>query len=483
MSEATRTSSDAEQFVAAVVEAGSQARLSRMTSPPSGAIYGLARGGVTTVVVRTPDLSEEESRAILRYRLAQYIAVGYVDSDRVWQERMQAEPESFIEPSDIHFLSVDSADGQVLCYAALKGFPEADHSVTLRDRDRPLFPVEQTFGWGVFNEFRILPDLPLAKVWECKRLVKNQLRRSLDEQMVRAPVELIVAITRVSYELLRGQVEAIIGDLEMGVIDRNVEFVHMPLVTVPAAVSYAAPDDYLLNHFSRSVCRPFALLVGDASLAIDTRIPLIEEALDETGKAGVKRLFELKRDPITSTSSLLGRGGLHPLSAASKVADQQLPMPQRRVLIDQARRLRDVSPFESLTQHEATTLRAMMEEVAVPAGEAIIRRGDIGDSLYVIEQGTAVVQASEEAGTARVIARLGPGHVVGEIALVTGTWRTFDVVAGAAGARLLRLSQETYEGYLAGNGGVAHRLAVLAARRAVGGEAREGAIDDAREAD
>ena len=137
-----------------------------------------------------------------------------------------------------------------------------------------------------------------------------------------------------------------------------------------------------------------------------------EIALDETGKAGVKRLFELKRDPITSTSSLLGRGGLHPLSAASKVADQQLPMPQRRVLIDQARRLRDVSPFESLTQHEATTLRAMMEEVAVPAGEAIIRRGDIGDSLYVIEQGTAVVQASEEAGTARVIARLGPGHVV-----------------------------------------------------------------------
>ncbi|MGN6379260.1 MAG: cyclic nucleotide-binding domain-containing protein [Gaiellales bacterium] len=469
MSETTQSPSDAEQFVAGVVEAGSAARLPRLTTAPPGVVYGVTRNGVTTVVARTGELTEEELVEVLRFRLAQYLVVGYVDADRVWKERMQAEPLSFVEATDIHFLSLDSADGQILCYATFKGFPDADHSVTLRDRDRQMFSVEQTFGWGVFNEFRILPDLPLARVWECKRLVVNHLRPTLDEQMVRAPVELMVAFARVSFEKLRGQMEAIIGDLEIGVIDRTVEFAHVPLVTVPAAVSYAAPDDYLLNQFSRSVCRPFALLVSDVSLAMDTRIPLIEEALDEPGKAGVKRLFELKRDPIPSTSSLLGRDQLHPLSATSEVADLQLPMPERRVLIDQARRLREVSPFDSLTQHEATNLRAMMEQLELPAGEVIIRRGDIGDSLYVIEQGTAVAQATEEDGTARVIARMGPGQVFGEIALVTGTWRTFDVVAGS-NVRLLRLSQENYERYLAGHAGVAHRLAVMAARRAVGGD-------------
>ena len=64
------------------------------------------------------------------------------------------------------------------------------------------------------------------------------------------------------------------------------------------------------------------------------------------------------------------------------------------------------------------------------------------------------MQAAEQDGTPRVIARMGPGQVFGEIALVTGTWRTFDVAAGT-NVRLLRLSQENYERYLAGHSGVA----------------------------
>lgn len=65
-----------------------------------------------------------------------------------------------------------------------------------------------------------------------------------------------------------------------------------------------------------------------------------------------------------------------------------------------------------------------LERIGVPAGEAVITEGDIGDRFYVIESGDADVL-----GDGRVVATLTAGEGFGEIALLRRTRRTATVRA------------------------------------------------------
>jgi CRP-like cAMP-binding protein len=57
-------------------------------------------------------------------------------------------------------------------------------------------------------------------------------------------------------------------------------------------------------------------------------------------------------------------------------------------------------------------------------GQAITREGDLGHCLYVVESGAANVVADGD-----VIGAVGPGDVVGEIAVLASGRRTASVVA------------------------------------------------------
>ena len=68
-----------------------------------------------------------------------------------------------------------------------------------------------------------------------------------------------------------------------------------------------------------------------------------------------------------------------------------------------------------------------LETVTVPAGQAVVTQGEVGDRFFVIESGEADV-----VGDGRVVATLGPGDGFGEIALLRRTRRTASVVARTA---------------------------------------------------
>ena len=63
------------------------------------------------------------------------------------------------------------------------------------------------------------------------------------------------------------------------------------------------------------------------------------------------------------------------------------------------------------------------------AGTAITRAGDSGDSAYFIMSGRVAVGAATAGGEHRSLANIGAGDVIGEIAALTGSTRTADVVA------------------------------------------------------
>ena len=98
----------------------------------------------------------------MRFRLAQYLEVNFVEANVVYEQRLEHESLDNVYPNDIHVVAGSVDEGEILCYATLKSAPDAPPGTTLRTRDRPLLPVEKTHGFGIFNRLPILPDLPVA---------------------------------------------------------------------------------------------------------------------------------------------------------------------------------------------------------------------------------------------------------------------------------------------------------------------------------
>ena len=90
----------------------------------------------------------------------------------------------------------------------------------------------------------------------------------------------------------------------------------------------------------------------------------------------------------------------------------------------ESERLRAVSLFGDLDAYDLQQVARWVEEVRADPGELLIEQGSMPFELFVIEDGTVEVVRDGEP-----IATLGPGDVVGEIALLGQHRRMASVVA------------------------------------------------------
>ena len=88
-----------------------------------------------------------------------------------------------------------------------------------------------------------------------------------------------------------------------------------------------------------------------------------------------------------------------------------------------------------------------LEPIFVPAGETVMRAGDAADCLYLVAAGRLRVLATVD-GEERVLAEIGRGDVVGEMALIIDRPRTADVVA-LRDTHLLRLGSDAFVDFTA----------------------------------
>jgi predicted acylesterase/phospholipase RssA/CRP-like cAMP-binding protein len=84
--------------------------------------------------------------------------------------------------------------------------------------------------------------------------------------------------------------------------------------------------------------------------------------------------------------------------------------------------------FRSLDRAAIQSIARQLEPVHVAAGGVLLEQGDPGDCLYVLHRGRLRVYLSE-GGSERQLQELSPGHVVGEIALLTDQPRAASVRA------------------------------------------------------
>jgi CRP/FNR family cyclic AMP-dependent transcriptional regulator len=97
--------------------------------------------------------------------------------------------------------------------------------------------------------------------------------------------------------------------------------------------------------------------------------------------------------------------------------------PAKLRVVERAR-IAAVEIFAGLPESELDVLAEVAFDVEVGAGEALASEGEFGHSVFAIESGTADVIQGE-----RTIRTVGPGNVLGEVAVLSTGRRTASVVA------------------------------------------------------
>lgn len=128
--------------------------------------------------------------------------------------------------------------------------------------------------------------------------------------------------------------------------------------------------------------------------------------------------------------------------------------------------LRVLPIFRTLNPEEAERLLAGAERRTYDPMTRIVRRGDPGDSMFVIRSGAVQVPVVDADGERRLTAYLGPGDCFGEMALLTGEPRGADVIAdGDVPCTCLVFSKPVVEELLRTKPRVARFLTEIVGRR------------------
>lgn len=125
-----------------------------------------------------------------------------------------------------------------------------------------------------------------------------------------------------------------------------------------------------------------------------------------------------------------------------------------RVLI-----LKSIDLFARTPDDVLAQLAAELESIEVAAGEPIIRKGDIGDSLFVIVSGQVRVHDGDT-----VVARLGDREIFGELAVLDPEPRSASVTA-ETNVALFRLDRDDLFELLPDHIEIAHGIFHVLCRR------------------
>ena len=437
-----------------VVADGCSVRLPQLRAERGGVLHRVRdRRGVSVVALRAAALRPDARDALERFRFAQYLDVGFIDAQLAYRERLVRDPGGRDAPGSVDCVAFDAADGRLLACASIRAPAPSLAGTTLSTRERPLLPLEEHFGWGALNRLQLLPDLPLERVRELSRFVRNQRLGARAELGTRAVVEVCAATLRCLTGPLRLEVEAFAGEFEDVVARRHLEFLQVPFAMVRGGLPAFEPGHLLRPALDGRIRYPFAGLVSDLG-STAARLRAIDAALAEPGLDGLTRLAAAptERPP---RSSLLPPEGVAIL-ADTPLPQRELGAAARRRARALGARLRSFAPLAGLSDTECTTLHRLLEPLDVAAGATVVVRGEPADALFLIERGRAQVRGS---------GMLGPGDWFGEIGLLTGGRRTADVVA-ATPLRLLRLSADLFRRHLQPLADVHNELSRVALQRA-----------------
>ncbi|MBI1622105.1 cyclic nucleotide-binding domain-containing protein [Aquamicrobium zhengzhouense] len=111
-------------------------------------------------------------------------------------------------------------------------------------------------------------------------------------------------------------------------------------------------------------------------------------------------------------------------------------------LDDDIRTLSGVGLFSDLTPEQLRLLAFGAEQVRLASGREIYRENAPADCAYVIVAGKVVLYREQD-GEAVALSRVGPGTLLGELALITDT-RRLTYAAAETDVELIRLNRSLF---------------------------------------
>ncbi len=121
--------------------------------------------------------------------------------------------------------------------------------------------------------------------------------------------------------------------------------------------------------------------------------------------------------------------------------------------------LRKIPLFNNLTEQELRDISALFQTCRCQAGDYLIRAADVGDALYILIEGRALVQLTGRYGQNVVLNHIEPGHYVGEIALLDGRPRSADIECTAP-SLFLKLNRDDFNRVLLKHPALMQRLLI-----------------------
>lgn len=168
--------------------------------------------------------------------------------------------------------------------------------------------------------------------------------------------------------------------------------------------------------------------------------------------------------PVLPAKVDSARGGsflnMDDATLAQEAADLGVSLPPT---VPQAFERGAVPLFSDLGKEAFVSLVGRLEYQKVPAGHVVVQQGDEGRSLYVLIEGEAVVCRSQDEQT-KELARLGPGCLFGELALITSKPR-YATVKTTAPCELFAIDRALVDELATAHAELAGDIAAFARRR------------------
>lgn len=109
---------------------------------------------------------------------------------------------------------------------------------------------------------------------------------------------------------------------------------------------------------------------------------------------------------------------------------------------------------QALSTEDWTRLVSRGRPLSFTKGETIIARGSPGDCMYLIEQGRVEISLMLADGNKAVLNQMGPGELLGELALLDGGPRSADAIAASGEVQLIAIGRSHVFAILENSSGV-----------------------------
>jgi len=211
--------------------------------------------------------------------------------------------------------------------------------------------------------------------------------------------------------------------------------------------------------------------------------PIAKEALTRANRARVELVYLREGTPSAEVETV--RGGAPVGAHRAHIMEPPLEGPLR-LLLGTAREelrgddaLRAFPLLEDLDERELAWVGARLAWSRVDGGACLVRQGDAGDAAWLIRSGRFHVTSRAGDDEERTVAWLGPGDIVGELALLTEHTRTASVWASRDGV-VARLDRDAMDSLLRRAPRFASAVARTVAERLSGGPSGSGPRSDRR---